>query len=362
MPTELPEQKNQRFLHETPYEVLVEQSLVGIYLIQGGVLKYCNSAFAAITGHKPEQIIDQPISSVVAPQCLQNVLNNISTRISNGVGSSTRYFTQARHIDGHLVDLEVHGRTTEYYDAPAIAGVAVNMTQQLSYERELQDSHKQLRLMSQYANNLREHRRQKMAGDIHDVLGGLLTSIKLSANRLINKSNNTEMVEIAEEIMCLAQESIDFARSKSEQLYPATLNYLGLIPTVENLLKQQQRIGDLSFSLVVNRAPPELSSEVSLVIYRTIQEAITNVQRHAQASQVLVHITTNEHGLIIQIDDDGVGILDKNRSEGSIGLLFMKERAAEYQGEISTSSGSLGGTRIQLALPMAALLSGGNHD
>ncbi len=337
-------------LDDIPYQALVEQSLVGIYLIQDGVLKYCNEAFAEITGHTSEQLIDQPINQVVAPDSLDTVEHNIQQRLRGGPGSSARYFHQAVHKEGHIVDLEVHGHTIEHEGRPAIAGVAINMTKQLSYERDLRHKNQQLKNMSRHINRLRENRRQEMARDIHDILGGLLTSIKMGATRLLRRNSSTEANEIATDIIDLSQECIDFARNQSEQLYPATLNYLGLKPTLENLLKQLEKRSSLVCTLSIHTEVSELSPPVALIIFRTVQESLTNIVRHAKASEVNVTLLQQQQNLLVHIDDNGIGLNAADSREGACGLLFMRERAAEVGGEIITTKSPSGGTRITLII------------
>ncbi|TCK04317.1 PAS domain-containing sensor histidine kinase [Marinobacterium mangrovicola] len=362
MPPELNKKRDAPFFNERSYQVLVEQSLVGIYLIQDEVMRYCNSAFAAITGRTTAEIINKPIAPILTPESLQTVRDHIERRYREGPGATARFFTQARHVEGYLVDLEVHGRAIIYEGRPAVAGVAVNMTLQLNYQRELRNSHQQLQLISRYANRVREHQRHETARDIHDVLGGLLTSIKLGATRLLSQSDPGEIIEIAEDIIGLAQESIDFARHKSEQLYPATLNYLGLLPAIENLLKQQRSRSMLRYRLHCEDSLPTLSQEQSLVIYRTVQESLTNVIRHAEASQVVIEIRHIEGMLSVVIDDDGIGFDSAPKRENSFGLLFMRERAAEYGGELHAANAPLGGTRISLTLPVIDMNSSQGED
>ena len=345
---------NKQIYEEIPFQALVEQSLVGIYLIQDGVMIYCNEAFAGATGHTPEQVIGHPISEFVEAESLQIVMDQIEKRIEAGMGSTSRYFNQARHIDGHIIDLEVHGSSIMVDGRPAVAGVAVNMTQQLSYERELKQSHSQLQTLSRYINKLRETRRREMARDIHDVLGGLLTSIKMGAMRLLSKSDSTESVEIAEDIIQLSQESIDFARSTSEQLYPATLNYFGLGPTLENLLKQTKARHQLDYSVTSTENVPKLSNELSLMLYRTVQEALTNTLKYADASLFEVTISADTTSLKLSIRDNGKGIEGNQKREGGMGLLFMRERASEFNGTIHVESDS-DGTLIELTIPFTTL-------
>lgn len=347
-------QPESRFVSEIPYQFLVEQSLVGIYLIQDDILKYCNSAFAAITGHVPEQIIGRHIAEMVAPESINKVLSNIHERLRLGTGTSTRYFNKAVHVDGYLVDLEVHGRTVEHDARPAIAGVAINVTQRLKFEREFRESHQQLQLMTRYVNRMREQSRQDMAREIHDVLGGLLTSIKMNATRIIGRSQSEDITEIAEDIIGLVQESIDFARNKSDQLYPATLQYLGLLPTLTNYARSFQQRTGIQCQMQAPVELPTLASDMALAIFRIVQEAFTNVARHANASRIDLKICLHQQPQRLQfcIHDNGIGVDTTPGREGALGLLFMRERAAEFNAELNIRNHSEQGTEVCLVVPL----------
>lgn len=340
-----------RVMDDIPFQVLVEQSLVGVYLIQDGILKYCNEAFAAITGHEPYQLINHPIRNVVAPDSIDTVEAMIAERLSRGLGASTRYFNQAVHVDGYIVDLETHGRAIEYEGRPAVAGVAVNMTRQLSYERDLRQKNLQLKKMSRHINQVREDERQELSRNLHDVLGGLLTSIKMSATRIMKRASDKETLDIADDILALSQECIDFARHKSEQLYPVSLSYLGLEPALTTLLKQFEKRSDVVCQLQIKAPLTDLPNETALIIYRALQESLTNIARHSQAHKVVVTLLSQQQKLIIQIDDDGVGFDTTQARTGASGLLHMRERAAEVDGEVIITKSPLGGTRVSLVIP-----------
>ncbi|GGF59396.1 PAS domain-containing sensor histidine kinase [Alteromonas lipolytica] len=338
-------------LDEIPYQFLVEQSLVGIYLIQSDILKYCNAAFAGICGYTPEQVMGRKITEMVAPPSVNTVLSKVRERIEAGYGTSQRYLMQAKHADGYIVSLEVNGRAVMYQGEPAIAGVAIDATQRLQYEQELKASHHQLQQVARSAIKLREQHRQEIARDIHDVLGGLLTSIKMDATRIVEREPQSDIVEIAEDIIHLSQESINFARNKSEELYPSTLT-LGLIPTIENLLQQQQLRSGIKCEFTLGELPPRLSSDREIMIFRIVQESLTNVIRHADASAVDVQLDYRNGQLFLTVDDDGVGLQAVPPRDGAFGLMYMRERAADYNGVVTLGSNDYGGTRVSLTLPL----------
>jgi two-component system, NarL family, sensor histidine kinase UhpB len=348
-------QVENRFLSGISYQCLVEQSLVGIYLIQDDILKYCNHAFAAISGYKPEQIIGRHISEMVAPESINKVLSNIHERIQLGPHTSTRYIHKSVHVDGYLVDMEVHGRTVEHEGRPAIAGVAINVTQRLKYEREFRESHFQLQQMTRYANRIREQNRQELAREIHDVLGGLLTAIKMDATRIIGRSHNNDgITEIAEDIIQLAQESIQFARSKSEQLYPATLNYLGLLPTLNNHARTFEQRTGIRCTVLCQHKEITLPADMALAIFRIVQESFTNVARHARALIIQTTVMMEDDQILVLVRDNGVGIKADNGREGALGILIMKERAAEFGGEVLIRNDIEQGTVVSLRIPLPA--------
>lgn len=333
-----------------PYRALVEQSLVGIYVIQDSVLRYANAAFAHMTGFQPEEIVGQRLEDLVSPGALDEVQRKEAERLLQG--SSIRYLTRGRHKDGRDIDLEVHGSAVEFNGRPAVAGVAIDVSERLRYERELDASREELRELTTHLNSVREQQRATIAREVHDVLGGILTSVKMDANRILEREPTSELGAIARDLLASVQEGIEVVREISESLYPAVLDHLGLEAAIRHHLDRFCPRHGLHQVVEVTRAAAPLSPAQKLAAYRIFQEALTNVARHAHATQVVVRIEPGDARFDLVVEDNGMGIKTSGHRHGAMGLISMRERAREVGGEFSARPGVAGGTCIRLTFPL----------
>ena len=212
---------------EIPFRGIVEQSLAGIYVIQDEVFQYANAIFAGMMGYTPEELIGKNLSELVAPDVRDAQLANYRKRISGEV-ASIRFFTRGIHKDGRIVDLEVHGSRLLYRGRPAVVGVGINITDQLRQQEELRTSRERLRELASYINTVREEQRSRIARELHDVVGGLLTSMKIDIQRIDRRTDDTDVKDIVADLLFLVQESIGAVRQISEDLRPGVLDHLGL--------------------------------------------------------------------------------------------------------------------------------------
>ena len=337
---------------EIPFRAIVEQSLVGIYVIQEEVIQYANAAFAGLTGHTPEDIVGMHIRELTPPWRSEDNLLKIRQRISGEI-PSIRFRTQGWHRDGHPVDVEVHGSAGIYRGRPAVIGVAISVADTVQYERELQHSREQFRVLAARINEDRETQRRLIARELHDVLGGILTSIKMDSARIRRRLARDENRQIIDAMAELTQEAINAVRQISETLHPSLLDHLGLVAAATRQLEVFALRHSMACSMDATEAALPISQAQALAAYRIFQEALTNVARHAQATRVQVAIRLDAETLYLAVMDNGIGIAQAQLSNPSIGILGMRERAREVGGHLEINPGLGGGTLLRLTLPPA---------
>lgn len=199
-----------------------------------------------------------------------------------------------------------------------------------------------------------EEERNRIARELHDEVGQGLTALMLGLRHLQDVEEPDIRAERIAGLRKLSGGVLDEVQRLSRDLRPATLNELGLIPTVRGYLKEFRARTGIDVDLTVQpvnqdwRAP----SAVETAIYRIIQEALTNVIRHARAHHVNVILVRTAHDLSVTIVDDGVGFDASAQPERpSLGLFGMHERAALVGGVCSIISRPGAGTRIQVRVP-----------
>lgn len=336
---------------DIPFRGIVEQSLAGIYVIQDEVFQYANATFAGMMGYTPEELIGKNLSELVAPDVRDAQLANYRRRISGEV-ASIRFFTKGIHKDGSFVDLEVHGSRLLYRGRPAVVGVGINITEQVRQQEELRASRERLRELASYINTVREEQRSRIARELHDVVGGLLTSMKIDIQRIDRRSDDADVKAIVADLLFLVQESIGAVRQISEDLRPGVLDHLGLVAALRSALQEFARRTEIACTLVPDDFDLDLPQQRATTLYRICQEALTNIARHAGATAVTVSLARDGADLVLEIRDNGRGVSRRTTTGKSIGLVGMSERARELGGTLTIGDAPGGGTLLALRIPL----------
>jgi signal transduction histidine kinase len=294
------------------------------------------------------------LRELVAPECLQQVVGSYHLRVS-GERPSIRFTTTGMHKDGSRVHLEVHGASLQVRGRPAVVGVGINITEQVRQQEDLRASRERLRELASYINTMREEQRARIARELHDVVGGMLTSMKLDIQRIDRRVTDPAVKGIVDDLLGLVADSIAAVREISEDLRPGVLDHLGLHAALQSALRQFSARTEVRTRLSPEHFDVELSQSRATTVYRIFQEALTNIARHAQATAVEVGLRAADGELFLDIVDDGQGLERKSRTGKSIGLVGMSERARELGGSLSIGEGDNGrGTRIALRIPLEA--------
>ena len=230
-------------------------------------------------------------------------------------------------------------------------GVIMDVTERKRAEAELQRSRDQLRALAARVQNVREEERTRVAREIHDELGQALTAIKIDLSAVLG-GRPTNGKKQSESILKLVDEAIQSVRRIATELRPVVLDELGLVAAVDWASEEfQARTGikcrlDLPQDDVVNE--PERAT----ALFRIFQETLTNVARHANATQVYVRLAKEDGNLTLEVHDNGKGVSDVQLSAASsLGILGMRERALLLGGELSISGAAGMGTTVIARIP-----------
>jgi len=218
-------------------------------------------------------------------------------------------------------------------------------------DREVARRTAELTELARHLQTVREDERARLARELHDELGALLTAAKLDVAR-IRRMTRTAAPEIDERLVHMVElldQGIALKRRIIEDLRPSALSNLGLIPALEILTKEFAQRSGLQLSLeLINTATDDADR---LALYRLVQEALTNVLRHARAKHVRVSLGEAEGWLQLSIRDDGQGFDPAQVGAGHHGLLGMRYRIESLGGTLQLLSAPGRGTLVLARLP-----------
>ena len=183
-----------------------------------------------------------------------------------------------------------------------------------------------------------ETERSRIARDLHDSLGGLISSIKLQLENTTLKTWENTM----EKVRKMLDEAASEIRSIAHNLQPSALDQLGLIPALTDLInyhRQPNQFPNINFQHY--NVPKNLDASEALQLYRIVQEALTNAIKHTDAKEVLIQVNGESNGISILVEDDGHGF-DSEKEYGGSGLKNIRKRAEFLQAEFTIDSGEKG--------------------
>jgi len=234
------------------------------------------------------------------------------------------------------------------------------MTEKLSKTRQSRDGLIKKLISSQ------EEERKRIARELHDNTGQSLSTLMLSLHLLEKSSPEEEFKQKTEEFRSLLQQTIDQVRFVSWQLSPTPLDKLGLVDAVHSFVEKFEETAGWDINLHARGLDNvNLPPEVEINLYRVIQEALTNISRHARADRVDIFISKDGENLELIVDDDGVGfdpcsLNQKNGRNNTMGLNTMKERISLLGGSLDITSEAGKGTRIKVEIDLSRF--GGDYN
>lgn len=212
----------------------------------------------------------------------------------------------------------------------------------------------ELRKLAAHQEGIREEERKRIAQEIHDELGGLLTGIKAYIGVAIERAGGSADPLLGE-AQQLAQDAIATVRRVITDLRPSVLDQLGLWAALEWHTEQVAQRSNLRSTCRIAPEASELELDAgrSTMLFRVVQEALTNVVRHAHAGNVAVAACRDGDALVLKVADDGIGITeDRLRNGASWGIIGMQERVRHFGGDLAITPGEAGGTLLRVQLPL----------
>lgn len=221
-------------------------------------------------------------------------------------------------------------------------------------EKEVAERTTQLTELTDYLQTAREDERHRLARNLHDELGALLTSAKLDAARIRSRLTGTspEALERLAHLVDTLNSSIALGRRIIEDLRPSTLSNLGLVATLEILARDFSTHSGILVHCDLE--PVKLQTNAELVVYRLVQESITNITKYARAKNVWISLKPVGGQVEVSVRDDGVGFDTSVQQRSVYGLVGMRYRVEAEGGALKLQSAPSQGTQIRVTLPASA--------
>ena len=275
-----------------------------------------------------------------------------------GISEAWSSATQSRHDvklrDQTWVRSSIDPVTDSQGDVTGAVLFISDITVEKKSEFKLRDTLEQLRNLSSHLQVVREEERKSIAREVHDELGHALTALKMDIAWLTKQvtGQGEELVRRAQSMTNMVDQTIATVRRISTELRPPILDDLGLVAALEWLLEDYGTRTGITTTLALPDVPDPVTGEQASTIFRIVQEALTNVARHADASRVDVKWAQDDQEITLTIDDDGRGFDSKHDDHREkFGLLGIAERARDLGGVLEIDSKRNQGTTLQIRFP-----------
>ncbi len=211
----------------------------------------------------------------------------------------------------------------------------------------------ELRNLARHMQQVREEEKAKLAREIHDELGHTLTALTIGIRRLRSYKDEHQRTEKSKELGELVKSASQTSKQIMTDLRPSILEDLGLVAAIEWLAHEFKTRHQVNCHVTAHESQIVLSDEAAIALFRITQESLTNIAKHAHASQVEIVLTLQEQDLLLLISDNGQGLkVGWATKEGSYGLQGMQERALALGGELNVESKTNKGVQLLVRIPL----------
>jgi signal transduction histidine kinase len=238
-----------------------------------------------------------------------------------------------------------------------MAGIAEDITARREAAEGLQSSHQRMRELALHLQSVREEEGKRIAREIHDELGALLLTIKIDLDACRKRQTAASTPDLGatmQELTDRIDTAIAAVRRIATDLRPSVLDHVGVLAAVEWQAQDMERRTGIKCDVVADSGKEELDldPERATAIFRIVQEALTNVVRHSEATQVHIALREGAGGVEVQIRDNGRGFDTAHPPDlERWGLVGMAERAGAFGGKLNITSAMPQGTAITVNIP-----------
>ncbi|HEX6728007.1 MAG TPA: PAS domain S-box protein, partial [Nitrospira sp.] len=348
---------------EDRYRSIFEKAVEGIFQTTlDGTYVAVNPALARIYGYDSPADLIATITDIASQLYVDPERRDEFLRLMQAQEEVTGFEALVYRKDGAFMWISESARTLRDRAGTVIGyeGTVEDITERKRAEGRLRVTLDQVRALSGRLATVQEEERFRIARELHDELGVKLTCLKIDLSRVMSLVENSVRPALRDKLNDRVRSMVEQVDSTIaavqrlvSQLRPALLDNLGLVAAIEWQSQDFQKRTGISCTCVSNADDIAMEPERATAALRICQEALTNTARHAQATAVMITVTSQPDSLQMTVTDNGVGIPDTRASDRrSFGLLGMQERAAQCGGTVTIEGDPEKGTTVTLCLPV----------
>ena len=341
---------------EERYRELFENARDAMYVHDlQGTYTSINHAAEKLSGYARDEIVGHNFSEFIAAEHIKQVRERFCNKLAKR--GETTYEVEIIGKDGRRVPVEVSSRAI--YENGVIVGVQ-GTARDITERKLAQDA---LQMFSRQLIEAQEDERRRIARELHDQIGQVLTAVKMNLHAVRRVCHTKEATVHIKDNIEAVDEALRLVRDLSVDLRPPLLDDLGLVTALHWYVDRYARRTEVSAEVLIEVKDPNerFSRDVETACFRIAQEALTNIARHAHANRVWLRLRKKQNTLILTIKDDGVGFDPRSLRRraprtATLGLLGMQERAHAANGILEINAAISRGTEIRLEIPLTSKL------
>lgn len=333
---------------------VLDMSPLALWITDGDHVAFANrAAFELFGARQGEHLVGRSVFTLLRAESHAALRKQMATAAA-GTAPPVVAGTIAR-LDGASREVEIAAAALPDHGRSVLQMVITDVTQRQQLVREQSRHREELRRLSASVVEAREEERRRIARELHDELGQRLTALKMELSSLDpakgQRCSEARVITMLEMI----DDTVASVRRIAADLRPMMLDDLGLNAAIEWLARDAARRLDLAVSVRLGEDDPPVSQSAAIALYRMVQEALTNVARHAHATDVRIQMRQQAGELVLTVHDNGVGFPGNlQQNEGRYGLLGIRERAYMLGGRLEVDNPPAGGGRLTVRLPLIA--------
>ena len=312
-----------------------------------------NREFTRIFGYVPQEAIDRSLSELIGVDESRDEDQKSTDQVAPGQQGDAEGVR--RRKDGSRLHVAmIHVPVSVTGGLVAVYAIYRDISERKRAEEELQHSFDQLRALAARLQTVREEERTRVAREIHDELGQALTAIKIDLTALLRElpTDKGPVVQRNQSVLKRLDETIQSVRKIATELRPGILDDLGLVAAVEWAAEEFQARTGTKCRVSLPDGDIAMDPERATALFRIFQETLTNVARHANATEVNARLGKDNGDLFLEVHDNGQGIDEEELSAGrSLGIMGMRERALLLRGDFTIRGVPGKGTTVKVRIP-----------